>query len=243
MTGPTDSSSAGRLALVGSGEYLPVMHDVEAWLLEGRPRVYVQLATAAATEGDAVVRRWHALGAQAAERLGAEQVVIDVRTRGDADDPRWVEAVRGAGLIYLSGGKPSYLAETLRDSAVWHAIVGAWRAGASLAGCSAGAMVLGGHIPDYRHPRSGGTPGLGVVPGISVLPHFDRYAKWMPDLALRPLAKRSPHVLGIDEDTALVSDAGASAIRTWRATGRQSVYAVTGDGRQAIEQIDLEVAH
>ncbi len=241
MTESTESSGAGRLALVGSGEYLPVMHDVEAWLLEGRPKVYVQLATAAATEGDAVLRRWHALGASAAERLGAEQIVVDVRTRADADDARWVDAVAGAGLIYLSGGKPSYLAETLRGTSVWQAIVDAWRAGASLAGCSAGAMVLGGHIPDYRHPRSGGTPGLGVVPGISVLPHFDRYSKWMPDLALRPLAKRSPHVLGIDEDTALVSDAGLAALRTWHVMGRQSVYAVTADGRRPIRQIDLEV--
>lgn len=44
-------STPGRLALVGSGEYLPVMQDIEAWLLEDRPRRYVQLATAAAPEG------------------------------------------------------------------------------------------------------------------------------------------------------------------------------------------------
>ena len=41
----------GRLALVGSGEYLPVMHEVEDWLLADQPRVYIQLATAAAPEG------------------------------------------------------------------------------------------------------------------------------------------------------------------------------------------------
>ena len=34
--------------------------------------------------------------------------------------------VAGAGLVYLSGGNPLYLTETLRDSAVWHAIVEAW---------------------------------------------------------------------------------------------------------------------
>jgi len=62
----------GRIALVGSGEYLPVMHEVEEWLLDSRPPKYVQLATAAATEGAAVMDRWHALGAQAAERLGVE---------------------------------------------------------------------------------------------------------------------------------------------------------------------------
>ena len=47
--------TAGRIALVGSGEYLPVMQDIEGWLLEDRPRRYVQLATAAAPEGEATL--------------------------------------------------------------------------------------------------------------------------------------------------------------------------------------------
>ena len=78
---------AGRLALVGSGEYLPVLADVEDWLFADNARVYVQLATAAAPEGDKSLAHWHDLGRQAAERLGAEQVVIDIRTREDAMDP------------------------------------------------------------------------------------------------------------------------------------------------------------
>ena len=45
-------STAGPLALVGSGEYLPVLEPLERALLEGRPPRYVQLATAAAPEGD-----------------------------------------------------------------------------------------------------------------------------------------------------------------------------------------------
>ena len=32
----------------------------------------------------------------------------------------------------------------------------------ALAGCSAGAMALGGYVPDFRHPKRGGTEGLGV---------------------------------------------------------------------------------
>ena len=94
-------SAPGRLALVGSGEYLPVMHDIEAWLFEGRPARYVQLATAAAPEGDSSLARWHDLGAAAAQRLGVEQVVVDVRNRQDADNAEYADAIAGAGLIYL----------------------------------------------------------------------------------------------------------------------------------------------
>ena len=146
--------STAPIALVGSGEYLPVMTAIEGALLEGRAPKYVQLATAAAPEGDDSLGRWHALGRAQAERLGVEQVVVDVRTREDADRADLAALVEGAGLVYLSGGNPAYLAETLRDSAVWHAIVAAHEAGASIAGCSAGAMALSDWAPRMRRPRA-----------------------------------------------------------------------------------------
>lgn len=54
--------SAGPVALVGSGEYLPVMADVEGGLLAGRPPRFVQIPTAAAPEGPGILDRWQALG-------------------------------------------------------------------------------------------------------------------------------------------------------------------------------------
>ena len=242
----------GRLALVGSGEYLPVMHDIEAWLLDGRPGRYVQLATAAAPEGQKSLDHWHTLGAQAADRLGVEQVVVDVRTAADAENPLWTEAIKGAGLIFLSGGNPSFLARTLAGTAVWRAIEQEWRTGASLAGCSAGAMALGGYVPDFRHPRNGGVDGLGIIPALRVLPHFDRYTKWVPDFAMRPLLSPGISIVGIDEDTALLAEsplaseaAGGDethdvdvvsdpAIWQFRARGRQSTWRVEADRRYRI---------
>lgn len=233
----------GRLALVGSGEYLPVMHDIEAWLLEGRPRIYVQLATAASTEGEATIRHWHDLGARAADRLDATQVIVDVRTRADADDQRWVDAIEGAGLIYLSGGKPAHLADTLRGTRVWAAIESAWQGGASLAGCSAGAMTMAGEVLDFRHPRKGGISGLGVVPDVRVLPHFDRIGGWIPDLMMRPLVREGMTTIGIDEDTALVADSQDGGVWTWQVMGRQGAYVIEKDGRSRIDEpLDLRVA-
>ena len=226
--------TAGRIALVGSGEYLPVMGEVEAWLLEGRPQRYVQLATAAAPEGDSSLKRWHDLGAMSAARLGAEQVIIDVRKRADADDPAWVDKIKGAGLIYLSGGNPSYLARTLVGTRVWSAIEREWRAGASLAGCSAGAMALAGYVPDFRHPRNGGVSGLGVVPGIRVLPHFDRYTKWMPDFAMRPLVTEGAQIIGIDEDTCFVAEPSSTPDWLFSVRGRQSVWRIEADRRYRV---------
>jgi len=216
----------GPIALVGSGEYLPVMTEIERSLIAGRPPRYVQLATAAAPEGEASLARWHRLGREQAERLGVEQVVVDVRTREDADNPALADLVAGAGLIYLSGGNPAFLAETLRGSAVWQAIIDAHEAGSALAGCSAGAMAMSDWAPRMRDIRSDNPTGLGLVDHVRVIPHFDKMLAWVPDM-LRNALLRLPEgttLLGIDEDTALVGGP-----HEWEVQGRQSVW-VLGDG-------------
>jgi cyanophycinase len=234
-----NTTGPGPVALVGSGEYLPVLEFLERALIVGRPPRYVQLATAAAPEGPVSLVRWHGLGAEAARRLGVEQVVVPVDARADADDPATAELVRGAGLIYLSGGNPVYLTGTLRGSRVWAAIVDAWRAGAALAGCSAGAMALSAGFPGFRRPwRS--SAGLGLVPFVRVVPHFDRFGARLPDVALRGLGRGEDDALlvGIDEETALVGglDGGwqaepAGPGNAWQVLGRQSAW-LLGPGRR-----------
>lgn len=218
----------GPVALVGSGEYLPVMADVEAELLRGRPPRYVQIPTAASLEGDASLDRWVALGKDQAARLGVEPVPVVVRDRADADDPALAALIEGAGLVYLSGGNPPHCAATLRGTRVWDAVLTAWRGGAALAGCSAGAMALTSWVPDFRHPTRAADPGLGVVPQVRVIPHFDKIPRWMPDIASRYLL-RTPEgtaVLGVDEETAVVWDG-----ESWTVHGSQSAWLLTREGR------------
>ncbi len=227
----TANTGPGPLALVGSGEYLPVMADIEAALLAGRPPRYVQLATAAVPDGPSVVERWHNLGREQAQRLGVEAVILSVNDRADADNEAIAQQVAGAGLIYLSGGNPGFLADTLRDTAVWAAIVTAWQDGAALAGCSAGAMAMTSWIPSLRHPRQGGTNGLAVLPHLRVIPHFDFFTSKVPDLVTRFLLPYDPAitVLGIDEETALVGGP-----KDWTVQGRQSVWRLTAEGREEL---------
>ncbi len=230
IEGPlTPPPEAGPLALVGSGEYLPQMADLEAGLLRGRPARYVQLATAAAPDGPDVVARWHRLGADQADRLGVEPVIVAVNDRADAESPELAALVAGAGLVYLSGGHPGYLADTLRDSVVWTAILAAWKAGAALAGCSAGAMALSSWVPSLRHPGGAGTAGLGLLPHLRVIPHFDAFAARVPDLISRAVLPYDPAVavIGVDEETALVGGP-----RLWTVHGRGSAWRLTPDGRE-----------
>jgi cyanophycinase len=223
--------SPGPLALVGSGEYLPVMTDVEGLLLSGRPPRYVQLPTAAAPEGQQSLRRWLDLGAAQAQRLGVEQVPVVVRDRTEADSADLAALIDGAGLIYLSGGSPTFLAQTLRGTAVWDAILTAWKSGSALAGCSAGAIALTGWVPSMRALHREPDPGLGLLPSLRVLPHFDKMLGWVPDLLTRALMHppNGTTVLGIDEDTALVDLTGAG--HTWEVHGRQQVWTLADGPR------------
>ena len=207
------------------------MAEIEAGLLLGRPPRYVQLATAAVPDGPSVVERWHRLGTAQAARLGVEPVVLAVNDREDAENPALAAQLEGAGLVYLSGGHPGYLADTLRDTAVWAAIVASWRGGAALAGCSAGAMALTSWVPSLRNPRKRGTVGLGLLPHLRVIPHFDAFAARIPDLVTRFLLPYDPTVtvIGVDEDTALVGGP-----LEWRVQGRQSVWRLTRDGREQL---------
>jgi len=211
----------GPIALVGSGEFLPVMEPVDRFLLEGLPQRVVFLPTAAAPEGEDRIEYWTQLGLVHYDRMGVDAEVLLVRDRDDAERDDLAERVAGAGLVYLSGGNPAYLTDTLRDTAVWRAIHVAWSDGAALAGCSAGAIALSAVVRDRFSPDAPLRPALAVVPQLAVLPHFDRLKRFAPQLA-DPNARALPSgvtLVGVDEDTALVG--GPSR---WTVMGRQSAW-------------------
>jgi cyanophycinase-like exopeptidase len=221
---------SGTIALVGSGEWLPVMLDLERELLNNQNPVYVQLSTAAGQESPARLEHWKNLAQNQAKSLSVESRWLPVFDHESANNPELAEKIKGAGLIYLSGGDPTYLAETLRDSLVWKAIVKEWENGASLAGCSAGAMALTTWVPKMRikiGKNNEDVKGLGLLPTIRVIPHFDRMLGWIPDIITRYLINTPPGVtlVGIDENTALVG-----GIDNWVVKGQQSVWVLTNKG-------------
>jgi peptidase E len=209
----------GALALVGSGEYLPGMAELEGDLLRsgiehGMSNRYVQIPLAAGREGIDRLRYWQELGAAQAERLDTEQVFLPIYTRADAMREDLAAQIDAAALIYISGGDPSYLATSLIDTPVWEAIARSWKMGTSLAGCSAGAMALSADIPNFRKQSALGTPGLNLLPSVRTIPHYNKFFGWIPDGAAK-LMVRAPEgvaVIGIDEMTAAVSglDPGTS---------------------------------
>ena len=214
----------GPIALVGSGEYLPVMAEIEAQLIAGRGNKYVQIPTAAAPEGEKSLNYWKQLGIDQANRINATAVPLLIKDSQDANDDHFVKQIDGAGLIYFSGGNPHFLAQTLHNSRIWSAIYQAWQNGAALAGCSAGAMAIANHIPGIKNLSKKSTPGLAVLPNVRVLPHFDR--AYM-SVFHRYQNLESGIVLGIDENTALVG-----GLTEWEVKGKGSVWVFKSGQKQ-----------
>ncbi len=219
---PRPETISGLLALVGGAEWQAGC-DFDAALLEqsGSSEVLV-LPTAAAYEHPeravATAEKWFA-------SLGGKARGLMVLNHADACDEANAGVVRAARFIYLSGGSPLHLASALKGSAVFEAIVGAWRGGAVVAGSSAGAMVLCDPMVD---PRGGAyTVGLGLLEQVAVVPHHDSGAGqhlWR----ILELAPPGVVVAGIPERTALIRDPDGS----WRVAGQGDVT-IYLDGKPA----------
>ena len=177
------------------------------------------------------------------QSLGAADVrAIDIIDRASADRPDLAEEIECARLVFMLGGFTRYLAETLSESLAWQAMVSAHRAGAVIAGSSAGAMVLCEH---YFDPNSGNVlPGLHLLSKVCVLPHHDTFGKdWAPRLTrLLPGAL----LIGIDEETGLLND-GPEGQWTVYGKGAVTVYepdsrAVFQHGQRFVLPIEIKAA-
>ena len=222
----------GSLALVGSGEYLPAMTEFEKSLVQDGVRNakearYVQIPTAAGRESDDRLAYWKELGLRQAKAIGVEATYLPIYRREDAFNQEFVDAVANSALMYMSGGDPHHLAEVLIDTPLWSAIVENWKTGASLAGCSAGAMVLSAHIPNFRLLKKTPTPGLNLLPEIRVIPHFNKFFRWIPESAAKVLLHVPDNsiLIGVDELTAIVKRSGD---REWVVVGEAKVHVLKG---------------
>jgi len=201
---------SGFIALVGSGEYLETMEVVDRRLLaQARlawPANVVCIPAAAGEEGDARVERWMRMGVEHFTRLGAHVQAVRIIDRASADDPHGAGLIEAADLIYFSGGNPLYLYQTMIGTRSWAAVATAWRRGATYAGCSGGAMILGAYVPDVRSPDLRVYPAFNWIAHAFILPHFDRLESFRPGAtaAIRSRLAEGEFMLGIDENTALV---------------------------------------
>ncbi|NNJ13083.1 type 1 glutamine amidotransferase-like domain-containing protein [Chloroflexales bacterium ZM16-3] len=230
------SIGIGPIALLGSGEYTAAMNDTDRRLLAalGVARPRVALIPAASGLEPGMPERWNRMGVAHFTDLGAKPLALPLIAHEDSERPEILEQLRSADFFYFSGGNPEHLVETLRGTPAWAIIAERWAAGAGIAGCSAGAMMMSGYTLRVRSVAAGAPPrwiaAVGVAPQVAVMPHFDRMAGFVGDDVFRAIMESSPdgvQLVGIDEDTAMIR-LGPDA--PWEVSGRQSVVLIDRDG-------------
>ena len=206
----------GHLLLEGGAEFGGGMRDPDLKAIElagGFEAPIRIIPTAAAPDNNH--QRAGNNGIRWFQSLGAKDVLsVPLIDKTSANDENIAKSLREAKLIYMLGGFTGYLGETLKGSAAWEAVLEAYRAGAVIAGSSAGAMVMCEFYYDLNQGQV--IEGLNLVPNSIVLPHHNTFGQsW----ASRLLEIVRVNLIGIDEQTGMINnDAHA-----WTVYGRGNV--------------------
>ena len=211
-----------RVCLQGGNELMAESREMDAALLAMAGPGPVVVVPLASTPGSDYARTGaHATAYFAG--LGAEAVVAPDARKDAAGAAR---AVDEAGYVVLTGGSPRTLRDALVETGLGEHIRTAAGRGMLVMGSSAGAMVACHTtlLPQWRgNPNVG--PGLGLIDGYVVVPHFDgRRTAWV-----RAGLTAAPAVLGIPENSGVLVEG-----ERLTALGRSSTTLITADGRTEI---------
>jgi cyanophycinase len=228
----------GALVLIGgaedrSGEARVLAEFVR---LAGGARARLLVATVA-TEQPAEVGGDYVA---AFRRLKCKEVkLLDIPDRACAADPATAAKLDAATGVFFTGGDQLRITHLLGGTPVDAALHRRRAEGLVIGGTSAGAAMMSGTMivggANEAAPRAGAVevgPGMDLLRGVMVDQHFTRRGR--TGRLLAALA-RYPHLLGvgIDEDTALVAEAGE-----FRVVGSGAVTVVdlaTALGSNALE--------
>jgi cyanophycinase len=143
------------------------------------------------------------------KELGVKDIeIVDLETRADCEDPKFLDKLNAATGIFFTGGNQLRLATTIGGTSAAKAFRSGNARGVHIAGTSAGAAFVCEHM--IAIGKSGGTPkrgmaslspGLGLTNRVIVDQHFrerDRLGRLLTALAYNPFATG----VGVDEDTA-----------------------------------------
>jgi cyanophycinase len=219
------------MALLGAGEFDPWSAVVDRWAVRdgGDGRVVIA-PTASAPEGDETFEGWARKGLDHYAELGIEADVLPMKTREDAMREDVTRRIRGASAVYFSGGNPYYLAETIKDTTFWRALLEEVDRGTAYVGCSAGVAVLTETTYDSAADLLSvdvWKPGLGFVRDMLFAPHWNTVDHWFPGATefIAGSVEPGQTLVAQDENTAMIGDG-----TDWAVVGEAGIH-VLGDGR------------
>ena len=87
--------------------------------------------------------------------------------------------------------------------------------------------MLSSHIPNFRLLKKVPSVGLNLLPEVRVIPHFNKFFKWIPESAAKVLlhVPDDSILIGVDELTAIVKRSGNEH---WVVVGEAKVHVLKG---------------
>lgn len=231
------SSRNGSLVIIGGSEDRAEDKEILGRFIElsgGTDRKIVVITAASAIPEQMWTIYDEAFGALRV----SDRRPIHIASRADADDPATAQAVAEADGIFMTGGDQKRLLEMLGGTKIDDAMHDALAAGgACMAGTSAGASAISGHMladgnVDLQPEKGAATlgAGLGYRQRVIIDQHFSerhRLARLLSVVAQNPQFRG----IGIDEDTALVIERGVGI----EVIGNGSVTVL--DGRHIVSNV------
>ncbi|MFG1704196.1 Type 1 glutamine amidotransferase-like domain-containing protein [Nonomuraea sp. M3C6] len=218
----------GPLALIGLSDIdADAKIDAELLARSGGDEVLMLPTAGVEWAREELLRLLKARVEQYEHHFGARVTTPMIFSREEAADPANVALVERARYILLAGGRPGPLTRILDGTPVWRAIVAAWKAGAVLAGESAGSMALTGRIVASleEEPAADGLsyswnrPGLGLLPGLRVVPHSDTTKGQYMLTSLLACTPTNVPIVAVPEHAAVVREPDG----TWTRLGADGV--------------------
>lgn len=205
----------GSLFIIGGGHRSPELMQTLLKTAKLSPKDYIVVLPMSSAETDTA----YYYTKISLDTLCSNTIANLNFTSERVNDKVWLDSLRHAKLIYITGGDQSRFMKAVLNTPVFEAIHQAYANGATIGGTSAGAAVMSKHMITgnelIRDTSYSSTykkiwdnnmelePGLGLLESVIIDQHFiyrSRYNRLLSAIAEFP----TYHCIGIDEATAII---------------------------------------
>ena len=205
------------ISITGSGEYLDSIRSVDSVLLNKLDDPYVlTFPTAAGQESQSRIDYWSNLAKVHFSKLGVKHKDFQALNSEVLNSSKVLQEVEKANFIYFSGGNPNYLFSQIANTSFHEMILTIHKENGILAGCSAGAMIMGEKMIKGM--------GLGLIENSLIIPHYgESFYSWVPN-TVKLLNRGKYKLICLEKDTYFVKTDNEIEI-----IGKQNVHVIFKD--------------
>lgn len=205
----------GNLFIIGGGKRPPELMQVLLKTAKLSPKDYIVVLPMSSGETDTAYHYTKI----SLDKLCNNTIANLNFTKDKVTNRQWLDSLKRAKLIYITGGDQNRFMKAVMNTPVYDAIHEAYAKGATIAGTSAGAAVMGKYMITgselIRDTSYSSTykkvwdknmelePGLGLLDSVIIDQHFivrSRYNRLLSAIAQFPTYP----CIGIDEATAII---------------------------------------